>query len=239
MREILVNIAEKNNHNRFNYNGKWKLCMKIGGFVKQSLIDYPGKISAVVFTQGCNFICGYCHNPQLVLPELFLKQPELVPLNIISYLEKHKNWLDGVVVTGGEPTIHKDLPLFLKEIKALGYSVKLDTNGSNPYMLEQIMKDKLVDYIAMDIKVLPENNSYAEIIGVKNVEEITENILASVIMLKNAAIDGEFRTTFIPGIHDETMMQLIQLFVGNGKPFNINQFRKGGTINEVLKFTSN
>lgn len=117
--------------------------MKIGGFIKQSLIDYPGKIAAVVFTQGCNFRCGYCHNPQLVLPELFLEQPELVPLNIISYLKEHKNWLDGVVVTGGEPTIHKDLPLFLKEIKGLGYSIKLDTNGSNPYMLERIVKEKL------------------------------------------------------------------------------------------------
>jgi pyruvate formate lyase activating enzyme len=205
--------------------------MKIGGFVKQSLIDYPGKIAAVVFTQGCNFRCGYCHNPQLVLPELFLERPELVPLNIISYLEGHKNWLDGVVVTGGEPTIHKDLPEFLKELKDLGYSIKLDTNGSNPYMLERIVKEKLADYIAMDIKIPLEDGSYAKIIGISNVDEITENILASVLILKSSKIDGEFRTTSIPGIHNEGMIALIKKYVGNDKRYKINEFREGETIN--------
>lgn len=205
--------------------------MRIGGFVKQSLMDYPGKVAAVVFTQGCNFRCGYCHNPQLVLPELFLNNPEYIPLNIISYLKERKNWLDGVVVTGGEPTIHKDLPEFLKEIKALGYSVKLDTNGSNPYMLERIVKDKLADYIAMDIKIPLEDGMYAKIIGISDVNEITENILASVLVLKNAQIDGEFRTTSIPGIHNEGMIELIKKYIGNDKRYKINAFRDGKTIN--------
>ena len=204
--------------------------MKIGGFVKQSLIDYPGKVAAVVFTQGCNFRCGYCHNPQLVLPELFLNKPEYIPLNIISYLNERKSWLDGVVVTGGEPTIHKDLPEFLKEIKALGYSVKLDTNGSNPYMLQRIIKDKLADYIAMDIKIPLEDGLYAKIIGISDVTEITENILTSVLILKNAPMDVEFRTTSIPGIHNEAMIELIKKYIGNDKRYVINTFREGKTI---------
>jgi pyruvate formate lyase activating enzyme len=214
---------------------KQKINMKIGGFVKQSLIDYPGKIAAVVFTQGCNFRCGYCHNPQLVLPNLFMERFDLAPLNIISYLESHKNWLDGVVVTGGEPTIHKDLPLFLKEIKALGYAVKLDTNGTNPHLLEQIIKKKLADYIAMDIKIAPEKDLYGKIIGVQMTDDILEKIMVSILLLKNTSIDGEFRTTFIPGIHDETTLQLIQQLVGNSKSYHINQFRDGETINEVTK----
>jgi pyruvate formate lyase activating enzyme len=212
--------------------------MRIGGFVKQSLMDYPGKIAAVVFTQGCNFRCGYCHNPQLVLPKLFEERFDLFPVNIISYLEQHRNWLDGVVVTGGEPTIHKDLPIFLKEIKALGYAIKLDTNGTNPYMLEQIIKKKLVDYIAMDIKIVPEKDLYGKIIGIQMTEDILEKIMVSILLLKNTSIDGEFRTTFIPGIHDETTLQLIQQLVGNSKNYTINQFREGETINEVTKVIS-
>jgi pyruvate formate lyase activating enzyme len=209
--------------------------MKIGGFVKQSLMDYPGKIAAVVFTQGCNFRCGYCHNPQLVLPNLFMERFDLVPLNIISYLEQHRTWLDGVVVTGGEPTIHKDLPLFLKEIKALGYAIKLDTNGTNPYLLEQIIKNKLADYIAMDIKIAPEKDLYGKIIGIQMTDDILEKIMVSILLLKNASIEGEFRTTFIPGIHDETTIKLIQRLVGNSKSYKINQFRDGETINEITK----
>jgi pyruvate formate lyase activating enzyme len=209
--------------------------MKIGGFVKQSLMDYPGKVAAVVFTQGCNFRCGYCHNPQLVLPELFLSNPEFAPLNILSYLKERKNWLDGVVVTGGEPTIHKDLPMFLKEIKDMGYAVKLDTNGSNPFMLERIIKDKLADYIAMDIKIPLEGGLYAKIIGISDVNEITENILASVLVLKNSKIDGEFRTTTIPGIHNEGMIELIKKYIGNDKRYKINEFRDGKTISSFKK----
>ncbi|HEY9125434.1 MAG TPA: anaerobic ribonucleoside-triphosphate reductase activating protein [Bacteroidales bacterium] len=208
--------------------------MRIGGFVKQSLIDYPGKIAAVVFTQGCNFRCGYCHNPQLVLPELFIEHLELAPINIISYLAKHKNWLDGVVVTGGEPTIHKDLPLFLKELKDLGYSIKLDTNGSNPYMLEQIVENKLVDYIAMDIKIAPEKDLYGKIIGIQMTDEIIEKIMVSILLLNNTSIEGEFRTTFIPGIHDEATVNLIQRLVGQNKSYKVNEFREGKTIEKSV-----
>jgi pyruvate formate lyase activating enzyme len=209
--------------------------MRIGGFIKQSLVDYPGKIAAVVFTQGCNFRCGYCHNPQLVLPKLFQENPQLLPLNILSYLEKRKKWLDGVVITGGEPTIHKDLPLFLKEIKTLGFAVKLDTNGTNPLLLEQIIKNKLVDYIAMDIKILPEKELYGKIIGIPNVDEIQVNILTSILLLKNTAIDVEFRTTSIPGTHDDAILQLIHQFVGKDKFYKVNEFREGITISSYTQ----
>jgi pyruvate formate lyase activating enzyme len=208
--------------------------MRIGGLVKQSLIDYPGKIAAVVFTQGCNFRCGYCHNPQLVLPNLFKEKFDLAPLNIISYLEQHKNWLDGVVVTGGEPTIHKDLPLFLKEIKALGYAVKLDTNGTNPYLLEQIIKKGLIDYIAMDVKIAPEKDLYGKIIGIQMTDEIIEKIMASIILIKNSPVEGEFRTTYIPGIHDEATIELIQRLIGNSKIYKVNKYREGNTIDTNL-----
>lgn len=204
--------------------------MKIGGFLKQSLIDYPGKIAAVVFTQGCNFRCGYCHNPQLVLPRLFQEHPDLLPINIINYLEKHTDWLDGVVVTGGEPSIHKDLPEFLAQIKRMGYAVKLDTNGSNPYMLDRIVKAKLVDHVAMDIKILLEEQLYAKITQLTETADMVEHILASVMVLRNADIEVEFRTTFIPGVHNEQMIQIIKNYVGADKRYTVNEYRDGPTI---------
>jgi pyruvate formate lyase activating enzyme len=213
--------------------------MKIGGFVKQSLIDYPGKIAAVVFTQGCNFRCGYCHNPQLVLPELFQQNQPISTDEVLEYLQERKNWLDGVVVTGGEPTIHNDLPEFLKTIKDLGFLVKLDTNGSNPFMLEQIVKNNLADYIAMDIKIPFEDGLYSKIIGIPNVDEITENILASVMILKNTTIEGEFRTTSIPGIHNEVMIALIKNCIGSNKRYIINEFREGVIINSYMGNSAN
>jgi pyruvate formate lyase activating enzyme len=208
--------------------------MQIGGFVKQSLIDYPGKIAAVVFTQGCNFRCGYCHNPQLVLPELFYKNQSTSVGEILLYLEERKNWLDGVVVTGGEPTIHNDLPVFLKKIKKLGYQVKLDSNGSNPSMLELVIKEKLADCIAMDIKILPDNDAYAEIIGISNVTEIMKKVLSSIQILKGASIDVEFRTTALSGYHDQGMIDLIKKYIGNDRRYTINEFREGDLISAYL-----
>jgi pyruvate formate lyase activating enzyme len=124
--------------------------MRIGGLAKTTLIDFPGKIAAIVFTQGCNFRCGFCHNPELVDPAKFC-QP-LVEDDIFEFLIARQGKLQGVVITGGEPTLHRDLPEFIRKIKALGYAVKLDSNGTNPSMVELLIKDGLVDYIAMDIK---------------------------------------------------------------------------------------
>ncbi|VAX27703.1 Ribonucleotide reductase of class III (anaerobic), activating protein, partial [hydrothermal vent metagenome] len=122
--------------------------MTIGGLQKFSLIDYPGKISAIVFMQGCNFRCAYCHNRELVYPHLF-KEP--IPENaILSFLDSRKGLLNGVVVTGGEPLLQDDLGEFLGQVKAMGYRIKLDTNGSRPDRLEELLSKGLVDYMAMD-----------------------------------------------------------------------------------------
>ena len=164
--------------------------MKIGGFQKLSLIDYPGKISSVIFTQGCNFRCGYCHNPRLVLPELF--EEPIDEKTILEYLLKRKDKVEGVVVTGGEPTIHKDLPEFVSRIKQHGFKVKLDTNGTNPKMLFKLLKQNLLDYIAMDLKAPLER--YETICGVNT---DIKNLSLSIKLIKFSGIEHRFRTTII------------------------------------------
>jgi pyruvate formate lyase activating enzyme len=208
--------------------------MKIGGFVKQSLIDYPGKIAAVVFTRGCNFRCGYCHNPDLVVPELF-KQHQLISVNeVLMFLKERKSWLDGVVVSGGEPTIHKDLPAFLKTLKDMGFSVKLDTNGSNPSMLDHIIDKKLVDYVAMDIKSSLNATEYAQVIGLKIADTLFKKVIASIGILRNSNIEVEFRTTKLPGIHEPPVFENIYQYIGKDARYSINEYRKGRTIGSLL-----
>lgn len=166
--------------------------MLIGGLQKSSLIDFRGKIAAVVFLQGCNFYCPYCHNPELVIPML------LHPLskeNLFSFLKTRINKLDGVVISGGEPTIHKDLPEFIREIKNMGFLIKLDTNGTNPIMLEKLINEKLVDYAAMDIKT-----SLDEYKKVVRREINISDILKSMKILAEGKIDYEFRTTVVKGL---------------------------------------
>lgn len=168
--------------------------MKIGAFQKISLIDYPGKISSVIFAQGCNFRCWYCHNPQLVLTNLFEK-----PLRekiIFDYFEKRRRTIEGAVITGGEPTIHEDLSDFIKRIKRFGFSIKLDTNGSNPKILEKILKENLIDFVAMDIKA--SFKKYNIISGIK-VE--LKAVLKSIELIKFFNINHMFRITFIEGFH--------------------------------------
>jgi pyruvate formate lyase activating enzyme len=129
--------------------------MNIGGYIKSSLIDFPGTISCVVFTQGCNFHCPYCHNPDLV-PMNRGKNELISSDSVFSFLERRKGLLDGVVVSGGEPTLQKGLVDFLRRVKAMGFRVKLDTNGSRPQVLRVLFAENLVDYVAMDIKTSPD-----------------------------------------------------------------------------------
>lgn len=177
--------------------------MLISGFQKSSLIDYPEKISAIIFTQGCNFSCPYCHNPELINTKCKMKNAKsrvnsliqtkgIKAEHIIEFLDSRKGKLDGVVITGGEPTLHFDLPELIKEIKDLGFCVKLDTNGTNPKMLKKLIDKKLIDYIAMDIKAPIEK--YEKIVCAK---VNTEGILKSVEIIKNSDIDYEFRTTVV------------------------------------------
>ena len=208
--------------------------MRIGGFVKNSLVDWEGKVAAVIFTKGCNFRCGYCHNPSLVLPELMNKTEDIAEKTVLDFLAERNTWLDGVVVTGGEPTIHRDLPVFLEDIKLLGYPVKLDTNGTNPFMLQKIIKNKLADYIAMDVKILPEKSLYGKITGIQVTADIIEKVMTSILLLNNTATEVEFRTTIIPGIHDEAAIELIHTLLGNNKKYRTNQYRNGSTIETYL-----
>ncbi len=174
--------------------------MKIGGLQKFSLIDYPGKIAAIVFTQGCNFRCPYCYNPELVEPARFVEPLE--ENDIFSFLEMRRGKLDGVVITGGEPTLQPDLLDFICRVRELGYCVKLDTNGSNPEVLESLIARGVLDYIAMDIKAPltgrksdPENR-YA---SVTRSSVKSEDIRRSINLILSSGIDHEFRTTVTTG----------------------------------------
>lgn len=166
--------------------------LNIGGLQKSSLIDYPGKISAVVFTQGCNFRCPYCHNPELINGKWKIENGKCHEKAVLEFLKKRIGKLDGVVITGGEPTLHENLPEFIKQIKDLGFAVKLDTNGTNPEMLKQLIDEKLIDYVAMDIKA--PMDKYFDIVCVK---VDTDKILTSIEILKNSNVKYEFRTTVV------------------------------------------
>ena len=172
--------------------------MFIGGLQKVTLIDYPGKIACTVFCLGCNFRCGFCYNKELVLPEKTKSQIKIPEKEFFNFLKGRKNLLQGVTVSGGEPTIYEDLPDFIKKIKKLDYFVKLDTNGSNPEMLKDLIEKKLIDYVAMDIKAPLINTKYTQITGIKG---ILNKVKKSIKIIKNSGLDYEFRTTIVPTFH--------------------------------------
>lgn len=161
-----------------------------GGIQKFSLVDYPGRTSAVLFVAGCNMRCGYCHNPELVLPELFAEKLNLS--EIYEFLEKRRFQLDGIVITGGEPTLRKDLPNLCKKIKSMGFLLKLDTNGTNPTMLTELIDEHLIDYVAMDVK--GPLDRYSE---VTNRTINTQDIIKSIQVILSSGIQHEFRTTVV------------------------------------------
>ena len=169
--------------------------MQIHGFHKTTLLDYPEHIAATVFTGGCNFRCPFCHNGELVLDPGC--QPLIPEEEVLSYLKKRQGILQGVCVTGGEPTLQKDLKAFLQKIKELGYPVKLDTNGYMPGVLWDLLQNGLVDYVAMDIKAARDN--YATATGLAHMD--LSRIEESVGILKSSGIPYEFRTTVVKGIH--------------------------------------
>ena len=199
--------------------------MILGGLQKTTLIDFPGRLAATVFLCGCNFRCPWCYSRELVLPAEIKKQPKVSERDFFNFLEERKGWLEGVVVCGGEPTIHKELPDFLGKIKNLGYLVKLDTNGSNPAMLKTLIDEKLVDYIAMDVKGPRER--YGEFAGQKvEVKKIQE----SIDILRTGRVDYEFRTTWVPRLHTpEDILQIAEWIKGAEK-YYLQNFRPEKTV---------
>jgi pyruvate formate lyase activating enzyme len=173
--------------------------MDVKGFVDISFVDWDGKIATVLFLPTCNFRCPFCHNVNLVL---YSDKMESIPFEFIEgQLEQQEGWADGVCITGGEPTLHGDLPELCSKIKQMGFMVKLDTNGTNPAMLKELMDMKLVDYVAMDIKAPLTTEKYSEATGV-DAEKLLENVKESIRLLTEHGIDYEFRTTIVPSIHD-------------------------------------
>lgn len=203
-------------------------CM-IKGWQKLSLIDYPPYLTSVIFLGGCNFKCGFCHNPDLVLNPS--KLPNIDLDTVLDYLKKRKKWIQAVCITGGEPTLHKNLFEIISKIKQLSLKVKLDTNGSNPNIVKELLENNLLDYIAMDIKTAL--NKYDKLAGVK-VEK--EKIKETVALIKNSGIDYEFRTTLVPGLISKTDLLNIGKWLKGSKRFVIQNFNSSKPlINNKLR----
>ncbi len=199
--------------------------MIIGGLQKLTLIDYPGKLACTVFLAGCNFRCPFCYSSELVLPEKIEKQPKISEKEFFDFLEERKRLLEAVTVCGGEPTINKDLPQFCKKIKKLGYSVKIDTNGSNPKMLKDLISKKLIDYVAMDVKLPREK--YEKILGR---EAKLKNIEKSISLLKENRVDYEFRSTVVPTLLTKEDVIKIAQWISGAKKYYLQNFRAEKTI---------
>lgn len=172
--------------------------MLIKGLQKTTLLDYPGKVSCIVFVGGCNFCCPFCHNSDLVLEPQ--KLPTIAEDDFFNFIKTRVGLLDGVVITGGEPTLYPDLSRFMKKVKGLGFSVKLDTNGSNPEMVKELIKDRLVDYIAMDLKG-PLKKYYKYIGQSQNHGRNAEHIETSIKIISESRVEFELRTTVVPTLH--------------------------------------
>ena len=202
--------------------------MIIAGLQKTTLIDYPGKLACVVFLAVCNFRCPWCYSAELVLPVKIAEHPRLSEKEFFDFLRQRRGLLEGVVLCGGEPTVNKELPQFIEKIKRMGYSVKLDTNGSNPEMLKDLIERNLIDYVAMDIKAPIDSKIYKEIIG----EGVNlEDIKKSVELIKNYGIDGEFRTTVVPGVHKKDDFSKIAEWIGGQNvKYYLQNFRPEKTI---------
>lgn len=202
--------------------------MILGGIQKTSFIDFPGKISAVLFLSGCNFRCPYCHNPELVGGQpgcpAFINET-----CIIEFLAKRKGFLDAVVISGGEPTIHDDLFEFCKKLKAFGFPIKVDTNGSRPQVIHKLIQNGLVDYIAMDIKTDPLNYSSLVTNGFN-----PKNILESIHVIMDSGIDYEFRTTCIKPLINEKIIENISRLIKGCKSYALQQFKNDKVLRPEL-----
>ena len=199
--------------------------MRVSGLQKLTLLDYPGHVACTVFTAGCNFRCPFCHNAPLVLPER-MQGDEDGSETVLAFLRKRRGILDGVAITGGEPLLHKDMGDFLRKIKELGYPVKLDTNGSFPQRLRELVEEGLVDRVAVDIKNAPA--LYGKTIGVPGFDlgpvEETKNYLLS------GAVEYEFRTTVVKGLHTEESLVEAAKWIAGAREYYLQQFKDSGDV---------
>ena len=184
--------------------------MKIGGIQKTTMLDFPCKVSAVVFTQGCNFLCPYCHNPDLIRSG----QETLALPEVLAFLTQRRKVLEGVVISGGEPTLHDDLFGFCDTLKSLGYAVKLDTNGSRPEMLRRLIRAELLDYVAMDVKADPEHYPAAICL-----QDTGKDIPRSMALLEEARIAHEFRVPCVAPFIDRDSFAAILEHIGRAPLF--------------------
>lgn len=194
--------------------------MQIHGFQKMTMLDYPGKVACTLFTAGCNFRCPFCHNALLVteIDPAATYDPE----EILSYLKKRRGLLDGVAITGGEPLMNRDVPELLKQLKSLGYAVKLDTNGSYPDLLREVVSAGLVDYVAMDVKNSKEK--YAMTVGLPRFD--LAPVEESVDFLLSDAVDYEFRTTVVKEFHTEADIAAIADWIEGAHRYFLQNFKE-------------
>ena len=201
--------------------------MNIGGFQKVDLVNFPGIMAATGFTMGCDCRCPYCHNPTLVES----LEPLVLEEKVFSYLSERRGLLEGVVVSGGEPCLQKDLPDFLSALKKIGLKVKLDTNGSYPRMLSELITDGLVDYVAMDIKA-PLNDKYDDLTGIS---APLDDIKRSIEILEASGIEHEYRTTLSPILLNAADIEAIAAYIGGAQKYALQQFRPQRTLDPHLE----
>lgn len=198
--------------------------MLISGLQKLTLLDYPGKVACTVFTGGCNFRCPFCHNAPLVLPERIAQ--DTTEQEVLDFLRKRRGVLDGVAVTGGEPLLHKDIGAFLEKVKELGFLIKLDTNGSFPDRLIELVRAGLVDRVAMDIKNAP--TLYAKTVGLDALDMAA--IEKSRDFLLSGETDYEFRTTVVRGLHTRESIEQAAQWIAGAKEYYLQQFKDSGDV---------
>ena len=206
--------------------------MLISGVQKFTMLDYPEKTAAIIFTPGCNMRCKFCHNSEFVLPEEIKKlRPSFIPQEaVLNFLKTRQNKLDGLVISGGEPTLQPDLKQFIIKVRELGFLVKLDTNGNLPDILKDLVNEKLVDYVAMDIKTVPEK--YPELVGdMANPEKILE----SMNFLKQGTVEHEFRTTIIDGVHTTDIIKEMAKLLTGSKKLYLQKFRPETTLDPTFQ----
>ena len=219
--KVCVNSRMYLNPQEKSYEG-----IRIGGMQKMTLLDYPDKVAATIFTGGCNFKCPFCHNKDLVfLPESY---EFFDPEEVMQYLEKRKGLLDGVCISGGEPLLQDGLLDFITDIKKMGYLVKIDTNGSYPDKLQKLLDSGLVDYVAMDIKNCPER--YAGTVGVNPEVFHMELIQKSIDILQNGTVDYEFRTTVVKELHTKENLVDLAKWIQKTKKYYLQQYMDSGNV---------